>query len=204
MRKIVISLLFGLMFSMLIMAYADETQKGIADSLVRLHIVANSDSKIDQSVKLAVRDAVISELSAVISDAKNPSHAQQIINDNLPFVEKTAQIVLEKNNLSYGATALCTISHFPTKQYENITLPAGNYNALKIILGNGDGQNWWCVMYPPLCFQGSVDGNMNNSAKELLKSNLDDDEYALICENSTLPVKFKFKIFEIFDKLNNR
>lgn len=204
MRKIVISLLFGLMFSMLIMAYADETQKSIADSLVRLHIVANSDSQIDQSVKLLVRDAVIDELSPIISNASNPSHAQQIINDNLSLVEKAAQSVLKKNNLSYGATALCTISHFPTKQYENIILPAGNYNALKIILGNGDGQNWWCVMYPPLCFEGSIDGNMNSDAKTLLKSNLDSDEYALICQNSSIPVKFKFKIFEIFDKLNNK
>ena len=204
MRKIVISLLFGLMFSMLIMAYADETQKSIADSLVRLHIVANSDSQIDQSVKLLVRDAVIDELSPIISNASNPSHAQQIINDNLSLVEKAAQSVLKKNNLSYGATALCTISHFPTKQYENIILPAGNYNALKIILGNGDGQNWWCVMYPPLCFEGSIDGNMNSDAKTLLKSNLDSDEYALICQNSSIPVKFKFKIFEIFDMLNSR
>lgn len=204
MRKIVISLLFGLMFSMLIMAYADETQKSIADSLVRLHIVANSDSQIDQSVKLLVRDAVIDELSPIISNASNPSHAQQIINDNLSLVEKAAQSVLKKNNLGYGATALCTISHFPTKQYENITLPAGNYNALKIILGNGDGQNWWCVMYPPLCFEGSIDGNMNSDAKTLLKSNLDSDEYALICQNSSIPVKFKFKIFEIFDMLNSR
>ena len=201
MRKIIISILFALVFSMTLMAYADNAQKGIAAGVVRLHIIANSDDVYDQDIKLKVRDAIIDELAPVLSNVKDQSEAEKIIINNLTKAEAAAQKVLIENGLDYGAQAMYAKSHFPTKKYENIILPPGDYDALKIVLGNGEGHNWWCVMYPPLCFEGSVSGVIDDAQAEALKRNIGNDGYELITEYDSIPVNFKFKILEIFDKL---
>ena len=205
MRKLAIALLFGLVVSMFAMAYADETQHEIASSVVRLHIVANSDSDGDQAVKLKVRDAIIEEFSDCLQAAQSPAQAEQIMQDNLGRAVETANRVLKENGFSYQAQASIGEAHFPVKHYENITLPPGNYRALRIVLGSGSGQNWWCVMYPPLCFTGSVEGSAPQESQDTLKSSLGEENYALITdgadEDGDLPVQFKFKILEIFDSL---
>ncbi len=201
MRKIIISLLFGLIFSMTLMAYADNTQKSIAAGVVRLHVVANSDDAYDQQVKLKVRDAIIDELASVLDDVASQEQAEQIITDNLKNVENIAKKVLEANGFKYSVKALHAKSHFPTKKYENIILPPGEYDALKIVLGSGEGQNWWCVMYPPLCFEGSVSGIIDEEKANILKQNIGDNGYEIITQKDSVPVKFKFKILEIFDKV---
>lgn len=206
MRKLAIALLFGLVVSMFAMAYADETQSEIASSVVRLHIVANSDSDGDQAVKLEVRDAIIAEFSDCLQTAQSPAQAEQIMQDNLSRIEAVANRVLKENGYSYQAQASIGETHFPVKHYENITLPPGNYRALRIVLGNGAGQNWWCVMYPPLCFSGSVEGSASQESQAMLKSSLGEENYTLITdgadESGELPVQFKFKILEIFDFLH--
>ena len=201
MRKFIISVLFGLVFSMILMAYADETQKSVASNVMRLHIIANSDNAYDQMVKLLVRDAIIDEFSSLVSDAKNPTHARQIIEANLLKAEAIAQRVLDENNFSYYARAVCTKSHFPIKKYGTITLPPGEYDALKIILGNGAGQNWWCVMYPPLCFEDAIDMGFDSNSKKILKESLGETDFALISDTGSIPVCFKFKLLEIFDAI---
>ncbi len=206
MRKLAIALLFGLVVSMFAMAYADETQNEIASSVVRLHIVANSDSDGDQAVKLKVRDAIIAEFSDCLQTAQSPAQAEQIMQDNLSRIEAVANRVLKENGYSYQAQASIGETHFPVKHYENITLPPGNYRALRIVLGNGAGQNWWCVMYPPLCFSGSIEGSASQESQAMLKSSLGEENYTLITdgadESGELPVQFKFKILEIFDFLH--
>ncbi len=206
MRKLAIALLFGLVVSMFAMAYADETQNEIASSVVRLHIVANSDSDGDQAVKLKVRDAIIAEFSDCLQTAQSPAQAEQIMQDNLSRIEAVANRVLKENSYSYQAQASIGETHFPVKHYENITLPPGNYRALRIVLGNGAGQNWWCVMYPPLCFSGSIEGSASQESQAMLKSSLGEENYTLITdgadESGELPVQFKFKILEIFDFLH--
>lgn len=203
MRKLAISLLFGLVVSMVVMAYADETQKEIASGVVRLHIIANSDEAGDQAVKLKVRDEIIREFSEELSKAESPAQAQQIMSSNLGRAEAVAARVLAENGYDYSAKASLGVSHFPVKHYENITLPPGDYNALRIVLGSGSGQNWWCVMYPPLCFSGSVQGYAPDTSEQTLKASLGEDNYALVTngEDGELPVQFKFKLLEIFDSL---
>lgn len=203
MRKLAIALLFGLIVSMFMMAYADETQNEIASGVVRLHIVANSDEAGDQRVKLMVRDEIIREFSAVLSQAQSPSDAEHIVSENLGRAAETANRVLAENGYSYRAQASLGEAHFPVKHYENITLPPGNYRALRIVLGSGTGQNWWCVMYPPLCFSGSVEGYAPQSSEDTLKASLGAENYELITNGTdgALPVQFKFKILEIFDSL---
>jgi len=203
MKKIIFALALGILITAAIGAYAQNTQNDIAHSLVRLHIVANSDSAEDQAVKLQVRDAVIAAMGDKLESAKTPQEAQDIINDNLEFIESIADEVLKHNDFDYTATAMVGNFSFPTKKYANITLPPGNYDALRIVLGGGGGQNWWCVMFPPLCFTDQASGKVSDEDMTMLKNSMSADSYELITntDNGEMPVQFKFKLLELWDEV---
>ena len=117
----------------------------------RLHVIANSDSDEDQQVKLKVRDAVLELTKDGILKCDNAQEAQEYIADNIEIIIATADDTLEKNGFDYTAAATVGISHFPDKEYKGVRYPEGDYEALRVVLGDGKGQNWWCVMFPPLC-----------------------------------------------------
>ncbi len=117
----------------------------------RLHIVANSNTKEDQQVKLAVRDAVLQATKQEIVKCKNAKQAKEYISDNIEIIVKTANDILEENDFDYTASAAVGNYHFPDKRYNDVLYPEGDYQALRLILGQGEGENWWCVMFPPLC-----------------------------------------------------
>jgi stage II sporulation protein R len=123
----------------------------------RLHILANSNSTQDQQVKLKVRDAVL-EAAKGISECENADEAEEYIENNLQIILETANETLAKNGFNYTATAEIGNFSFPEKSYKDVTYPAGDYEALRIILGEGNGDNWWCVMFPPLCLS-EIDGD---------------------------------------------
>jgi stage II sporulation protein R len=179
----------------------------VTDKLVRLHVIANSDSIEDQDLKRKVRDEVIEQMSPKFEGLKDVNQVKQVIADNISLIENIAAGVVEGNQKSYGAKALVGNYDFPTKIYGNLTLPAGNYQALKIVLGDGEGQNWWCVMFPPLCFIDIAHGVVPEQTMEQLKESLNEDEYKLLTAARTdedLPVKLKFKIVEIAKSMNMR
>lgn len=118
---------------------------------LRLHIMANSNSKQDQQIKLCVRDAVLAVTSEGIKASKNVSEARAYIENNLEIIEMTASAALEAGGFDYGAHAQLGTFHFPEREYQDVTYPEGEYEALRITLGEGEGDNWWCVMFPPLC-----------------------------------------------------
>jgi stage II sporulation protein R len=118
---------------------------------LRLHVIAHSDSAADQQVKLQVRDAVLKVTEEGILSCKNADEAEEYISSHLGIIVATANEVLEKNGLHYKASAAMGVSRFPEREYRGVDYPEGNYKALKIVLGDGKGQNWWCVMFPPLC-----------------------------------------------------
>lgn len=124
----------------------------------RLHIVANSDSQEDQQIKLVVRDAVLQITKEDILDCKNAEQAEEYIKDNVEIIIETANETLEKNGFSYTAAAYVGNYHFPDKSYKDVNYPEGDYQALRIVLGKGQGENWWCVMFPPLCIS-EIDGD---------------------------------------------
>lgn len=117
----------------------------------RLHVIANSDSDEDQAVKMQVRDAVLEATKDGIIECKNAQQAQEYIQENLEIIEETANKTLTENDFDYSATAQVGTFPFPEKTYQDVTYPEGNYQALEITLGKGEGHNWWCVMFPPLC-----------------------------------------------------
>ena len=117
----------------------------------RLHVIANSDSTEDQQIKLAVRDAVLYATQDGIMECQSEKEAEEYIKDHIDIILKTANSTLEESGVNYGAEAYVGTYHFPDKTYQDVTYPEGDYRALRIVLGEGAGQNWWCVMFPPLC-----------------------------------------------------
>jgi stage II sporulation protein R len=117
----------------------------------RLHVVANSDSDADQQVKMKVRDAVLMATEEGVLACESADEAEEYIDKNLEIIVATANDTLEKNGFDYEATATVGTYHFPDREYQGVRYPEGDYEALRVVLGDGEGQNWWCVMFPPLC-----------------------------------------------------
>ena len=124
----------------------------VKDSLIRFHVIANSDTDEDQKLKLKVRDAVIDYLYPYLNSSKSLEESRKIIKDNMDKVKQIAEEIIKNNNYNYSVRDELSRENFPDKSYGNITLPQGNYEAFRIIIGSGQGKNWWCVMFPPLCF----------------------------------------------------
>lgn len=162
----------------------------IRENTIRLHVIANSDSATDQNLKLLVRDAIIDNFSAADS-ALDKSQAEDIIKGSLAEIIAEAQEVVRSNGYNYNVGAeLCTM-YFDTKDYGSFTMPAGEYDALRIIIGSGSGKNWWCVMFPPLCLPASQE-NIN------IKEYFGDSSEILIKKPK---YKVKFAIVELYEKI---
>lgn len=129
-----------------------ESQEEIAEDLIRFHVIANSDSHKDQAIKLEVRDAVLEKIVPYLQKSKSLDETRRMIQEKTPEMIHVAEEVLRKNGVHYGAQARLGQHSFPSKYYGDFSLPAGEYEAFRIVLGNGSGANWWCVMFPPLCF----------------------------------------------------
>ena len=130
-------------------------QRAVSDRVIRLHIVADSDGAEDQAVKLLVRDAVLSEAQTLCAQAKTRDEAAAFLRDNLAGLEKAAENALSCAGFSYGAQASLAPEHDPERRYEDFALPAGEYLALRVKLGQAQGKNWWCVVFPALCGQAA-------------------------------------------------
>lgn len=170
---------------------AEELQASIAGKILRFHILANSDSDEDQSVKEAVRDAVGQELAPLLQEAGSLAETERIAAEHMDAVVETADAVLMENGFSYGADAELVTAEFPVKTYGAFTFPAGEYRALEITLGAGAGHNWWCVLYPNMCFRGTVCGIDPESGEEL-REILSPEEYAGIFDAKNYEVRWKF------------
>lgn len=183
-----------------LVSYSNNVNKVLADNLIRLHVIANSDSDEDQALKRDVRDVVISYMQEKLESSKNLEQARQIINNNLDEIEKLAADEIKESGKAYPVKTILGTYPFPTKAYGDVTLPAGNYEALRIVIGKGAGSNWWCVLFPPLCFVDVTHGTIPDSVKEDLRKSLTDEEYTIVTSadnDSDIPVKIKFKVVEI-------
>lgn len=182
-------------------SYSDNVSKELADNLIRFHVIANSDSAEDQVLKREVRDVVINYMREQLKDSKDVEQTKYIINMNINKIEALAKNEIVKRGKNYTVKTMLGSYPFPTKLYGDITLPAGYYQALRIVIGNGEGANWWCVLFPPLCFVDVTHGTIPDSVKENLRNALTDEEYGIITssyEKNDVPIKIKFKIVEIF------
>ena len=174
------------------------------DKLIRFHVIANSDSDKDQKLKLKVRDEVTSYLQPKLENSNSIEESEKIIKNEYKTLENISKKVISKNGYNYIVKVGLEYSNFPAKQYSSVVLPAGKYKALRIIIGEGKGKNWWCVMFPPLCFVDDQNGIIDEKTDKKLKEVLTEEEYDLIMAKNKSEVKnleFKFKITEVFQNI---
>jgi len=168
---------------------------GIAEKIIRFHVLANSDSKEDQELKLKVRDAVGLSMQERFAQVQSYEQGREVIDDNIDFIVDTAKEVIKEEGYSYNVSASLKTTEFPVKTYGSFTFPAGEYEALQVVIGDGDGANWWCVMYPNLCFYDNTYEVVDDEAKEVLKKALTSGEYASLMEDKNYEIKFKWLSF---------
>ena len=167
------------------------------DKLIRFHVIANSDLDEDQQLKLKVRDAIIDYLQPKLLESKSIEESELIIKKEYDELEKISKNIILENGYNYDVKVGIYYSEFPTKQYSNVVLPAGEYKALRIIIGEGKGKNWWCVMFPPLCFVDEEKAIIDKETDYKLRKVLTEEEYDLISQktkNQSNRVQIKFKI----------
>ncbi len=167
-------------------------QRDISQDILRFHVLANSDSQADQSVKLKVRDEIGRYMKGNMGQVENLKECIKETEEKLPEITRIAEEVLKREGFSYPASARVGTVDFPEKQYGSYTFPGGSYKALQITLGEGEGHNWWCVMYPNMCFAGSVYEVVEEDAKRELKAVLTPEEYEELMAESQISVKFKY------------
>lgn len=170
----------------------DLLQPSIASKILRFHVLANSDSSLDQNVKKEVRDAVGTYLAPFLEEADNLEETKEIVNSHMEEIIAVSEKTLQENGFSYEVNACITKTHFPEKTYGEYTFPKGMYEALQITIGEGQGQNWWCVLYPNMCFKGTVFEVVEEDAKTELKEVLSPWEYADVFDSGKVEVRWKF------------
>lgn len=196
--------LFFFFFTFFAYSYAKSINTNLSDSFFRLHIIANSDSVEDQNLKYLIRDELISYLNSLCSNTSSKEEVIQIAKTHQSDFQKIAENIIKENGFSYPVSVEIGTFPFPTKNYGNISLPSGYYDALKISIGKSTGQNWWCVMFPPLCFVDQSIGIVEDESMEMIEDSLPSEEYTLITsdENASNTITFKFKIVELIQNTN--
>lgn len=194
-----VALLAGFAVALFMGAYLDGEQAALADSVIRLHVIANSDSAADQNLKYQVRDRILTETAALYQPGDDLQQVRKSMEDNLALLAEAGREVVEEQGYNYPVSASLERTWFPTKKYTDFALPAGNYTALRIVVGEGKGENWWCVAFPPLCL-GSVSETVDEAAQA---GNFTQGQAALITgESGGYVVKFKaIELWEEFKAL---
>ncbi len=198
-RRWELALLLGVAVAALLGVWLDGQQSALADKVIRLHVIANSDSETDQALKLQVRDRILAEAGDLVPPGATLEQAEAAITSRLGEMAAAGAAVVGEEGYAYPVTAsLEQDVWFPTKEYTDFALPAGNYTALRVVIGEGGGRNWWCVVFPPLCL-GSVTETTTETA---LNGGFSGDEVSLITGESEGYV-VKFKAIELLDQLKS-
>lgn len=172
-----------------------QLQQEIAAKVLRFHVLANSDREADQQLKLKVRDAIGDLLREELCRADDREACEEIIAANLDKITSTAADVIASEGYDYPVEAFVKTVDFPVKTYGSYTFPAGRYEALEVMIGEGSGHNWWCVMYPNMCFAGSMYEVVEEEAGESLKEVLSEEEYEAVAASGDYRIRFKYLSF---------
>lgn len=200
-RLIIVLLLLILFIFISAISYVSAVSNNIANGVFRLHVIANSDSPEDQNLKYIVRDELIKYMNTLAKDCTSEQEVIEIAQNNISNFENIAKKTIQDNGFNYNVTVEIGNFDFPTKTYGDITLPAGTYDSLKIKIGKSEGQNWWCVMFPPLCFVDVTTGIVPEESKKEMKEAMPEEEYSLISNTNNSEVNFKFKLIEFFENI---
>ena len=192
-----LALLLGLCAALLWGAWSAQQQQDLSRKMIRLHVIAHSDSAEDQALKLQVRDAVLDYATAVLQRSADMEEARAELQSELPRIESIARAAVKAEGYDYGVTASLGQSEFPLKEYDGFSLPAGEYTALRLVIGEGAGQNWWCVVFPPLCTTAACEFD-----KTALAAGLTEEDISLITESEGYVLKFR--TIELWQQLRQR
>lgn len=190
--------LFSILIPALIIAFLAtvvpffNSSKELSEDVMRIHILANSDSAADQSLKLSVRDRVLAHCSAYFDDCEDKNEAMEVTREHLDEIETVAEQEIRDRGFDYGVKAEVGQAYFNTRYYDDFTMPAGWYDSLRLTIGEGGGKNWWCVMYPALCVGAACENKM--------KEDLSDGEYRVVTSDK---VDFRFKLVEYWEDFCN-
>ncbi len=201
-KGLVLFFLLLVFISISAFSYVNAVSTHLSESVFRLHVLANSDSVEDQNLKYKVRDHIIEAMNTLTQQCSSKEEVIQLAKANTTLFENIAKEVIQENGFHYDVTVSIGNFSFPTKTYGDISLPAGFYDALRIEIGEAKGQNWWCVMFPPLCFVDVSSGIVPEESKEIMQAELSEEEFQVISEQ-TPEVKFKFKLLELFTNVTN-
>ena len=171
----------------------------IYDTVLRLHVLANSDSEEDQSLKLSVRDAILEVGNGLFDGCESREEAETLLKENLPLFEQTAKQTIAEAGYTYPVHLVLGEEEYPERTYGSICFPGGNYLSLRVIIGEGEGQNWWCVLYPPLCMSAASTQKKDEDA--FVAVGLMGDQYRVITETDQPTYRIRFKILEVFEEL---
>ena len=200
-NSLILLFLLFLYVSISAISYVNAVSNDIEKSVFRLHVIANSDSEEDQNLKYKVRDNLIEYMNTLCKDVENKEEAINLANLHLEDFKQIAEETVKENGYNYPVSVEIGNFSFPTKNYGDVSLPAGYYDALRVKIGEAKGQNWWCVMFPPLCFVNVSSGIVPEESKELMKEELNDEEYSIITKEDSSEIKFKIGLIEWF--MNN-
>ena len=167
------------------------------DGIIRLHVLANSNTDADQALKLAVRDGILEIVSELLSGVSDRDAAERILSENLTAIENRAADVLTENGSDYSVCVTLTEEAYPTRAYGDFTLPAGTYTSLRVLIGEAEGQNWWCVLFPKLCVAGE---DISTDTDALIEAGLTPSQVRIITGNSP-DVVIKFRFLEFFSRI---
>lgn len=195
-RDFVIALLAALLFSMIFSLAGFEAKcNDLKENILRLHIIANSDSAEDQAIKLKIRDELLKKSNGLFETARNKEDAIKLVNENTDFLKESAQKVLIKEGKTQPVNISVGKAYFDTRVYENFTLPAGEYEAVKVLIGKAEGKNWWCVMFPSMCVPAAE--------KEHKLTEAVNEKSAEIAENAPR-YEMRFKVIEWYEAIKNK
>lgn len=176
----------------------------LEDRILRLHILAAGDDTASQEIKLHVRDAILAHIQASAADASTAKEAEDALTPLLPEIISVANQTLTAYGVSYTATAEITTEFFPIKQYGSVLLPPGEYRALRIVLGDGEGKNWWCMLYPSLCFTEGITATLPDEERDELRGFLSEEEYDILFGGEETKPVFRFRLMELLQKIWGR
>ncbi|WP_297435314.1 stage II sporulation protein R [uncultured Clostridium sp.] len=175
------------------------SMEGISEKIIRFHVLANSDSDKDQELKLKVRDEVIGYMTPILNESKSLNESRELLLSNQEKVIEIAKEVIKKEGYDYDVNVELAMTNFPVKTYGNVTLPQGEYEAFRVLIGEAKGENWWCVMFPPLCFIDMSKGQISyEKSEEQLSGVLTEEEQSLITDSEDSKIEFRFKIADLF------
>lgn len=199
---IAISLVVGLLVAspFAVRAYSEQVSGALAEQFIRFHVLANSDTQADQALKLKVRDGVLAMLAPELEHCERIEDTRAYLKASFAQIKQTAEGIIQDEGYDYDVQVSLENVAFPTRQYGDITLVAGEYEALRIEIGKARGQNWWCVVYPPLCYVDVTHGAVAPEYKEQLRENLTPEQYQLVVETEEPTVQFKFKLVEVWQE----